>query len=348
MGSRGMKTSTIAGIVGGVVLLAASISGLAGYLWAQNASGIEPPPPRGLPAVWPTKHGEIPRPVPMPTGEMIAALPQSTAGHVLCQALPPKRWEEILGGKTLREAQSDACHLVTDTLEVFVRLDRPGAEPPGPQAEEPEQVDVDGRPGQLEYAGAKLNAKLTVPLAAQPPNASEDIRTMLRIDIGQDPNHRADEGLDEQVTAIARGVLTAAAAPGPGLPPVGRNGVITARQTEPVPGHGIVDGSWPMISWQLCTRLSRELGTGVGAADAKFKGDCAVRGVHATYTQDLSPRAYTTTIAGRPASVQQNAVTVKLADNSEQALTLSTDGKAVSEADLPGFTGRVLPALLGR
>jgi hypothetical protein len=340
-----MKTSTMAAIVSGVLLFAATVAGLAGYLWAENANGIETPPPRGLPAVWPTKHGQLPRPVPMPTGEMITALPQATAGHVLCEALPQQRWEDILGGTTVREAQDDTCHLATETLDISVRLEKAS---PEIQQQNTQPVTVSGREGRLGYAAPKTNAMLTVPLTAPPKKADDDIRTVLRVDIGLDPNRPGSQELDHEATDIARGIVDATMKPGPALPVEGKDGAIPAKPAEPIPGFGITGSAYPMISWELCTRLGQELGANVATTVPEFQGSCMVRGVKATYTQETSPRAYAGTLAGRPVSVQGNTVVVKLLDKSDETLTLTTDGKTVKDADLPAFTARVLPSLLGR
>src|SRR3569833_2047509 len=77
-----------------------------------------PEPPKNLPSPWPETGAEPVRAVPMPTGEMAAALPDYTAGHVLCSALPEPTWAKQLGGPVLREVSVvSGCTVVSRPCE---------------------------------------------------------------------------------------------------------------------------------------------------------------------------------------------------------------------------------------
>jgi hypothetical protein len=263
---------------------------------------------------------------------MVAALPPDTAGHVLCQALSQQRWDAVLGGTTLREVQSGGCHVVTAALDVTLHLD---AAPVALQ--DPESVDVAGRDGEVEYLAPKSNARLSVRLVSA--NPTDQIKPFLRVEISRATGHSGPP-VDELAGSVATQVVKATTAPGPSLPEQGRDQAIAARQEPPVPDHGIVDSPWPMISWQLCTTLGHELGA---TGKPRFDGRCTVRNIQAAYTDDVSPRLFPDTLAGRPALISNDIVAIKLTDDSTQELTFTGTGrplKALAEAVLPQLLGR--------
>lgn len=327
-----MKTSTVIAIVLGVLLSFASVAGAAGYLWSQGSAA--PPPAPGLPAVWPTKDGELPRRVPMPSGEMLAALPAGSSGHVLCQALPEQRWEAVLGGATLREVRGNGCHLVTGSLDVGLKLDSAPTTLGAPQA-----VTVAGRAAEVE--SGTVNSRLNVHLVDDEPNGQ--VHPYLRVDITRFAVTRPGLTLDDLATTIARDVIEAAMAPGPDLPVRGRDDAIAMQVTEPDSGYGIHDAPWPVVSWQLCTVLAKAMGASPSAARPKFDGRCTVRTVQAALSDDVTPRAYPDTLAGRPALITDDLVAVKINDDPGQELAFTGTGR-----DLRALAESVLPALLGR
>lgn len=317
-----MKTSTVLGIVLAVLFSFASVATAAGYLWAR-ADTDRPATTRALPTEWPSKDGRVLRPVPMPTGEMVAALPADTAGQVLCQALSQERWEALLGGKTLREVRGADCHLVTATTDVTLALD---AEPTNLQ--DPSDVEIAGHSGQLEYLPPKVGTRLDVRLV----NAAgtDQLKPFLRVELrGSAP------ALDTLTESIATKVVEAAMTPGPALPALGKNGSIAAQRPAPA---AIADLPWPMISWQLCSALTRELG---GTAHPYFDGRCTVRNIEVAYTDAVSPRVFQASLGGRPALITDDVVAVKLTDGTAQELTFMGSGRS-----LKTLAESVLPRLL--
>ena len=322
-----MKTSTVIAILVGVLLSFASVATAAGYLWSQDDGG-KPVQARGLPTVWPTKDGQALRAVPIPSGEMVTALPADTGAHVLCQALSQQRWEALLGGPILREALNGGCHVVTANLDVTLHLDGTPA-----ALQDPGKVEIDGHHGELEYVSPKVNARLNLRLTDAEPTAQ--IRPYVRVAV----SGTAKQPLDDLTTSIATDVVHATMARGGTLPKVAKDQTIPPKRMAPIPQHGIVDSPWPMISWQLCTALVDRLG---GTGKPRIDGQCTVRGVHAVYSDAVSPRLYPDTIAGRPALVTDDLIAVKLTDDSQQELTL-TGGRS-----LRPLAEAVLPPLLGR
>lgn len=318
-----MKTSTVLAVVLAVLFSFAVISAAAGYLWAR-ADTDRPVPAHSLPAQWPTKDARAPRSVPVPTGEMAAALPPDTAGDVLCTALPQERWEAMLGGTTLREVRDGGCHLVTTTMDVTLSLAGAPAQP-----QDPEQVEIAGHEASLEYLAPHVNTRLDVHLIPEP--ASSQIKPYLHVELnGNAP------ALDELTENVATAVVTAITQPGPSLPPQAADGTIPLQHPAPTT---IVDAPWPVISWQLCTELSRELD---GTGKPRFDGRCTVRGIEAAYTDTVSPRKFTDEVAGRPALVTNDSVAVRLSDDN-QTLTLTGTGRPLKD-----LAEAIVPRLLGR
>lgn len=323
-----MKTSTVIAILVSVLLSFASVAAATGYLWSRGGPGQRLATP-ALPSVWPTKDGMPLRPVPLPSGELVTALPPASIGQVLCQALAQDRWNQLLGGTSLREVRGQSCHIVTAELDLSLTLDRTIGVLNSAHA-----VDIAGHPGQIEFLAPKTNARLAVHLVAAA--ATDEVRPYLLASLTTttaDPRNPPDA----LITAIVREVLAATMTPGPPLPPIGPGGAIPPRKAEPVRGHGIADSPWPMISWQLCTVLTRELG---GTPKPEFDGRCTVRGVRAAYSDTLSPRVYPGTLAGRPALITDDLVAIKLTDDSAQELTFS------GGASLRTLAEKISPALL--
>ncbi|HVV11647.1 hypothetical protein [Amycolatopsis sp.] len=324
------ETATVLVVLVVVLLSFGSVATAAGYWWARDARD-QPAVTPTLPSVWPTKNGQAVRSVPIPTGEMVAALPPDTAGHVLCQSLSREQWEALLGGETLREVENGGCHVVTDTLDVRLYLDGTPA-----NLQDPEQVDVAGHSGELEALAPEVNARMNVRLVDDA--ATEQIKPFLRLDISRSVE-RPGPGVDDLAGSVAKAVVQATMTPGPDLPKRTSGQAIPAQTMAPAPDHGIVDAPWPMISWQLCTALTKQLHA---TARPRFDGTCTARGVTVAYTDDASPRVFPQTLAGRPASISDDAVAVKLTDDSAQTVTF-TGGSSLKE-----LAESMLPSLLGR
>ncbi|GAB2956929.1 hypothetical protein GCM10017788_47840 [Amycolatopsis acidiphila] len=307
------------GIVLAVLFSFAGVATGAGYLWTR-VDNDRPPVTKALPAEWPSKDGKALRPVPMPTGEMVAALPPDTAGQVLCQALSQERWEALLGGKTLREVQGAGCHLVTTTTDVTLALDAAPA-----NLQDPSDVEVAGRPARLEFLPPKANTRLDVRVLDAP--GTDQVKPYLRVGLsGSAP------ALDTLAESIATEVVQATTKPGPALPAAAEDGSIPAQRPAPA---AIADLPWPMISWQLCTALTGRLG---GTARPFADGRCAAHGIEAAYTDAVTPRVFPARLAGRPALVTDDMVAVKLTDGTAQELTFTGGGRSLeplAEAVLP-------------
>ncbi|WP_027944311.1 hypothetical protein [Amycolatopsis taiwanensis] len=320
-----MKTSTVGAVVIGVLLAFASVAAASGYLWSRTSSAAP-----ATTSARPSTDGQALRPVPIPAGELVTALPPDSIGQVLCQALSQDRWNLVLGGATLREVSGDGCHLVAGALDLNLTLDRTPAALNGAKA-----VNIAGHPGEVEFPEPRTNARLNVHLVTAP--ATEQIRPYLRIGVS---HTTPGVPLDELIVTVAREVVAATMTDGPALPKVGPGRAIPPKQVEPIADHGIVDAPWPMISWQLCTALVAELG---GTGKPEFDGRCTVRGIQAAYTDLVSPRRYPDLIAGQPALITDDLVAVKLTGDSAQELTFTGSGRS-----LEAIAEHVLPALLGR
>lgn len=318
-----MKTSTVLGIVLAVLFSFAGVATAAGYAWTRMDDD-RPPPPKALPAQWPSKGGQALRQVPMPTGEMVAALPPDTAGQVLCQALNQEQWDTLLGSRSLREVRGAGCHVVTADTDVTLALDETPV-----NLRSPSDVEVAGRPGRLESLPPKTNTRLDVQLVDAA--GTDQIKPYLRVElIGDAP------GMDRLAESLATAVVQATTKPGPALPAPRQDGSIPMRELAAAP---IADLPWPAISWQLCSALTARLG---GTARPFVDGRCTVRGIQAAYTDSVSPRVFPTQLAGRPAVITDDMVAVRLTDDTAQELTFTGGGRS-----LRTLAAAVLPRLLG-
>ncbi|WP_037317978.1 hypothetical protein [Amycolatopsis orientalis] len=288
--------------------------------------------PQGkLPDVWPSKTGEALRPVPMPTGEMVAALTDDTGAQVLCQAIPEQRWEEILGGRTLREA-GGSCHAVTADLDVSARMIP--ALPEDTSQGRPAKTTVAGKLGVI--ATDKDGTSLSVELVEIAPHngASPVLNVSVRSRVAKSPE---TEG---KAKALAEALIAGATPPGPKLPKIGDDGEIPLQTVEPGP---IKDKPLPVISWLLCGELGRALGVPADKAKPVFFAACEVNGVTADYSERSSVVHPTTSIAGLPAQVADGSVVVQLTgDPDGQTLKFKGTG------DLQNLAEKVVPPLLGR
>ncbi|RSN53687.1 hypothetical protein DMH01_38995 [Amycolatopsis sp. WAC 04182] len=284
-----------------------------------------------LPEVWPSARAQALRPVQMPTGEMIAALTDETGAQVLCQAIPEQRWEEILGGRTLREATT-ACHAITTKFDVSVQM--VPALPKDTSRGMPTKTAVAGKLAVV--ATDKDGTSLSVELVEVAPHngATPVLHVTFRSRIVKSPE------TEQKARTLAEALIAGVTPPGPKLPKIGKDGEIPLEKTEPGP---IKDRPLPVISWLLCGELGRALGVPADNAKPTFFAACELNGVTADYSERSTAVAPTTTIAGLPAQIDERGVVVQLAgDPAGQTLKFKGTG------DLQAIAEKMVPPLLGR
>ncbi|MGW4833164.1 hypothetical protein ACWEOG_36600 [Amycolatopsis japonica] len=288
-------------------------------------------PEAELPATWPSRSGQALRPVTMPTGEMVAALTDETAAQVLCQAIPEQRWEEILGGRTLREA-GPSCHAVTAQLDVSAQM--APALPDDTSRGLPTRTTVAGKLAVI--ATNEDGTSLSVELVEVAPHngASPVLHVSIRGKTVKSPE------TEKKARALAEALIAGAMPPGPKLPKIGEDGEIPLEKTEPGP---IKDKPLPVISWLLCGELGRALGVPADTAKPNFFASCELNGVTADYSELSTAVVPTTTVAGLPTQVDGRGVVVQLTDDpAGQTLRFKGTG------DLVALAEKVVPPLLGR
>ncbi|RSM67145.1 hypothetical protein DMH03_08825 [Amycolatopsis sp. WAC 01376] len=319
--------------------LAIVIAGLCAGCMTKADTYEEGLGPKELPKEWPTANGRPLRPVPMPSGEFLLALPQETAAQVLCQAIPADRWKTLMSGDVAREVEhGESCHAVGLDSWVRISLNRTAvADSPGLGTRK--EVTVAGRPATVVLGGSPsfVEAKLS----------GTDVR-VLRIETSWTrvpPQHDQSEGL---LLGLTDAILGGAFGPGPKLPAANERDVIERKPVEP--GAGILDAPLPEISWKLCTQIQRALGLPAEATEPYSDGKCTatatddspIRVEHAVLRTE--PRGEP--VAGRPASESGGQLSVLVTDNgSGQGLRFSWRDR--SEAELRELAGKILPPLLG-
>lgn len=299
--------------------------------------------PKEPPKSWPTGSGKALRPVPMPSGEMLMALPMETTAQVLCQSLPPERWAQLMGGEVLREVEhGESCHAVGPDDWVRISLNRKGvADATGLGTRK--QVTVAGRPATLVVGSSPSLVEVQL--------ADADVRPgtggVLRIETSWTRAPRQDDQSEPRLLGLAESVLAGAFAPGPELPAADKRDIIERKTVEP--GAGILDAPLPVISWNLCTQAGRALGLPTEATEPRSDGKCmvspakgAIRIEHFAVRTELRGDA----VAGRPADESPGVLSVLLTDNgSGQGLRFFWSGGL--KTALRDLAEKMVPPLLG-
>ncbi len=288
-----------------------------------------------LPETWPSNDAVPVRQVPMPTGEMVVALPGETSAQAICQALPESRWEELLGGKTLREVRpTGGCHVVTAELDVRAGMIR--ALP----TDSIRKTSVAGRDAIVKADSEKF--KLGVELVKTETGTGADPVLYVEIESADYRSPLEPHKPEEKATALAEALIAGLMPPGPKLPEIGKDGEIAPKAVEP---GSIVDAPLPMISWQLCAHLGRALSVPAEQTKPQFFASCGAGSVTADYHEHApsTDAQATTTIAGLQAVVDGKNILVRLTDDPRgKALEFSGEG------DLRGIAEKLVPPLLGR
>ncbi|MFG1638955.1 hypothetical protein ACGFMK_01575 [Amycolatopsis sp. NPDC049252] len=348
MNTRGNSTRTAALIVVAVLAFVTLLGGGAWLAWRIVFPPVSlPAPPTTLPSPWPEQGAEAVRAVPMPTGEMVAALPDYTASHVLCSSLPEPTWAKLLGGPVLREVNVIfGCQVVTTTLRVSAKL---GDGTLVRSGEAPEQVTVGGRPATSYQSRYGKDASVVVRLLG--PSAPSWSKPVLEISVSQDTWDQTARDLRALAQNLGDGIVNAVTAPGPALPQVSYDDSIPPRTVGPTPGSGIVDASTPMIAWQLCSLLAQSTQRPLTEFVPKQGGKCEHReddlGVQAS-SDDCCTRDFPDRIRGRPALVDNPRVVIRLGDASPQQVELAWTSPRKSDEELRAWAESMVSGLLGR
>ncbi|WP_215546562.1 hypothetical protein [Amycolatopsis sp. CA-230715] len=286
--------------------------------------------------------------MPMPTGEMLAALPDFVRNDVLCQAVDDARMTGIIGGPVRREVRPDgsgdlaACHIVSPGNDIEITTTTSGT-----SSSDAAEVLVHGKRARLEHLGDRTEVSVPVlPGSESAQNYPYGVRPILSI--------KQRPGADDKVTAVATAVLEAATKPGPSIPKDDETR-IPPRRADPTPGFGVIGSAWPQITWQLCTILADEAHLDLQAAEAKFDGECSIEsGNVRTYARSSEVTSrddtahFTETISGRPASRDAGGITVKLTDEPAPTANFAATGPFPPGFDYKAFTERVVAKLVGK
>ena len=300
--------------------------------------------PRSLPSAWPTAGAETIRPVPLPTGEMAAALPFGIAGQVLCTAVPVETWARVLDGPVLREARNGTCHVVTADLDVtagtYDRAPVGGGEPAG--------ITVAGHPGTLAESPigpAVLNVRLA-------DTGEQWAAPELQLRIVSLADVRTERDFRGMAEALGTAMIGAITTPGPSLPSE------TERQhppeMTPIAGTGIADAAYPLIMRQLCTQLARALELPLAEVRPDWPGTCEHKAagaeVELSYNPSSLTRYFGDRFAGRPADVSEpgGVIEVQLVDGSAQTLVVKVYDLDRTMPGIRQIAEKVVPPLLGR
>ena len=339
---RGKKDRTVLP----AVALTAVLSLAVGVAW-YSARGSTAEAPRALPSAWPTAHGVAIRPVPMPTGELAAALPFHSRGQVLCNAVPEETWSGVLGGPVLREVLAGSCHVVTASLEVtastYDRVPVTGVEPA--------EVTVAAHHGTITKSPVSpaIDAMLTVRLAD---THEQWAAPLLQLRVANQLGVYAERDFRGMATALGSAMVGAITTPGPSLP--SREEQLHPPELTPVAGTGVADAASPLIMRQLCTQLTRAMNLALDEVEPNWPNTCKRKSngaeVKLSYNPESTTKYFGDRFAGRPADVSEpgGTIEVQLVDDSPQTLVIWLYDFDRTMPGIRAFAEKVVPPLLGR
>lgn len=303
--------------------------------------------PKALPSAWPTARAEAVRPVPMPTGELAAALPFGSRGQVLCNAVPEETWRRVLGGPVLREVSTSSCHVVTADLDVTAntwdRIPNPGVEPA--------EVTIAGHRGTMTKSPVSpaFDAMLNVRLA----DIDEEwAAPELQLRVASQVSGRDERDFRRMAAELGTAMVAAITTPGPSLPSEAERQ--HPPEMTPIAGTGIADAAYPLIMRQLCTQLARALELPLAEVQPDWPGTCKHKTegaeVELSYNPSSLTRYFGDRFAGRPADVSEpgGVIEVQLVDGSAQTLVVKVYDLDRTMPGIRQIAGKVVPPLLGR
>lgn len=250
----------------------------------------------------------------MPYGDGIAYVGEETSAQLLCQALEPARWRDVLGASVSRTVQNSLgnsqCVLdnASMTMEVSTELfllDEIGSV----------LQTVHGRPARFGADGDKAmhGAAELLRATAVGLEGQEGLNLYLRVVAKQS----AEPGLPGIVRRTIEALMPAILNDRPKTP----GWPVTFEHTGPVRGVALLDLPGPVQARVLCSALHDDSGTGpaAGEADLGRTDDCSVMKSgetrQARLTSDNELRDHLGrefTIAGLPARVNDDEASIIL------------------------------------
>ncbi len=205
----------------------------------------------------------------MPYGDGIAYVQEETSAQLLCQALDPARWRDVVGAPVSRTVQnslySSQCVLDNAALAMEVSTERFPLEEIGPRLE-----TVHGRPARI-GADSETSMHGAVELL---PAADPESREGMNLYVRAVAKQGAAPGLPGVVRRTLDALVPAILTDKPKTP--GRP--VTFEHTEPVEGVALLDLPTPVQARVLCSALHDESGTGPTAHETRLgvTSDCLV------------------------------------------------------------------------
>jgi hypothetical protein len=222
---------------------------VAALLAGCSAEDAQPPPPAPLPPDFGL------RPVTMPYGDGIAYVQEETSAQLLCQALDPTRWRDVLGTPVSRTVQnslySSQCVLDNATLAMEVSTELFSQDEIGPRLE-----TVHGRPARIGADSEKAmhGAAELLPVAAADPGSRKGMNLYVRAVAKQG----AEPGLPGMVRGTLEALMPAILNDKPKTP----GWPVKFEHTKPAEEVALLDLPAPVQARVLCSALHDDSGTG--------------------------------------------------------------------------------------
>lgn len=292
------------------------------------AAPAEPPKPTPTPT--PAFQDHHLRPVRMTSGRALTYVHPETAAQILCQLVD---WARLLDSRVGREPLDypyAGCVITTDQgrLTVQMRESEDAFEATTTIAGRP-AIEYDRLNKQFVYIVALTDEALQPALARH-----RTLRTLEVEAMGENP-----ETEREVAMAVLAKIVPMLAKDGDPLPDIDEDGNVPYVSTPLTENEQFIDLPLPAQALQLCTVLLSVLAAQeVVASDS---GSCTLSTDQGKVTVEtehsiLSLDDYLDTVAGRPAAIRPQAMTIRLRDDARTVLDVSApDPRAVAEKLVP-------------
>ncbi len=252
-------------------------------------------PPTGTEQDAPMPEDSGLRPVSLPYGDSLPYLAPETSAQAICQALPARRWRELLDGAVGRTIYDRSTCVVTgEDVTVKLRMRELVLDP------DAEVVTIAGHQVRI---GEQQAATALLPVGEQDAEAQLLSRTL--------PVFHA-EGPDEILRDVFAALLPVLVNDGPPVPAPGADGEVPYTPTAPVAGVVLVDLPAPVRGLVLCTAVLAATGAPADQVHIGANGSCDVGETSAMFHPDFEVGTPDRSVAGRPATVDDNKVSVEV------------------------------------
>lgn len=277
-------------------------------VFAALAGCSSPEEPPGPPPTTSAPEDSGLRPVALPFGDGLPYVAAETSAQGICQALTPEVWRELLGGPVGRTIDDGTTCVVAST-DVTVRLRM-------------RELVLDPDVETATIAGHRVRFWDGEAATALVPVGEQDQEAQLLS--GTLPVFHA-EGPDETLRELFAALLPVLVHDGPPVPVSDAGGEVPYTPTAPLPGVRLVDLPAPVQGLVLCTAVVAVTGAPADRVHIGRKGLCEVADTLVIVFAEYGMGEPARTVAGKPATVDEDEVFVALNPPDRGVLSIQRD-----------------------